>query len=246
MWRLALSSSGHAVTRPFAWLSYVVGNCPEPRGPDFDLGASANLITLQNGRRLLTIGQKSGMVWALDPDDRGRIVWQARVGRGGPLGGVQWGTATDGRTVYAAVSDITAIDLVIGQPVVLNPDKGGGLHALVAATGATLWDAPPAHARADRKNCSPAQSGAVTATPDYVLSGAVDGHLRAYATADGRVLWDYDTAKPYVTVNGIKANGGSLDSAGPTVAGRMIFVNSGYGLYGGQAGNVLLAFAPRP
>jgi polyvinyl alcohol dehydrogenase (cytochrome) len=228
-----------------ACLAVDKANCPEPHGPDFDLGASANLITLPNGRRLLTIGQKSGMVWALDPDDRGRILWQARVGRGGPLGGVQWGTATDGRTVYAAVSDIAAIDPVIGQPVVLDPDKGGGLHALVASTGATLWDAPPAHACADRKNCSPAQSGAVTATPDYVLSGAVDGHLRAYATADGRVLWDYDTAKPFVTVNGIKANGGSLDSAGPTIAGGMIFVNSGYGLSGGQAGNVLLAFAPR-
>jgi polyvinyl alcohol dehydrogenase (cytochrome) len=228
-----------------ACLAVDKANCPEPHGPDFDLGASANLITLPNGRRLLTIGQKSGMVWALDPDDRGRILWQARVGRGGPLGGVQWGTATDGRTVYAAVSDIAAIDLVIGQPVVLDPDKGGGLHALVASTGATLWDALPANACADRKNCSPAQSGAVTATPDYVLSGAVDGHLRAYATADGRVLWDYYTAKPFVTVNGIKANGGSLDSAGPTIAGGMIFVNSGYGLYGGQAGNVLLAFVPR-
>jgi hypothetical protein len=115
-----------------ACLAVDKANCPEPHGPDFDLGASANLITLPNGRRLLTIGQKSGMVWALDPDDRGRILWQARVGRGGPLGGVQWGTATDGRTVYAAVSDIAAIDLVIGQPVVLDPDKGGGLHALIA------------------------------------------------------------------------------------------------------------------
>jgi len=135
-------------------------NCPEPHGPDFDLGASANLITLPNGKRLLTIGQKSGMVWALDPDDRGRIMWQARVGRGGPLGGVQWGTATDGRTVYVAVSDIAPIDLVMGQPIMLDPDRGGGLRALVAATGATLWGAPPAHACADRKNCSPAQSGA--------------------------------------------------------------------------------------
>jgi hypothetical protein len=76
-----------------ACLAVDKANCPEPHGPDFDLGASANLITLPNGRRLLTIGQKSGMVWALDPDDRGRIVWQARVGRGGPLGGVQWGSA---------------------------------------------------------------------------------------------------------------------------------------------------------
>lgn len=72
-------------------------NCPEPHGPDFDLGASANLITLQNGKRLLTMRQKSGIVWALDPDDPGRILWKTRVGKGGILGGVQWGTATDGK-----------------------------------------------------------------------------------------------------------------------------------------------------
>jgi polyvinyl alcohol dehydrogenase (cytochrome) len=73
-----------------------------------------------------------------------------------------------------------------------------------------------------------------------------DGHMRAYGTSDGRILWDYDMARPFVTVNGIDAVGGSLDSAGPTVAGGMIFVNSGYGLYGGQPGNVLAAIAPRP
>ena len=86
----------------------------------------------------------------------------------------------------------------------------------------------------------------MTATPEYVLSGAVDGHLRAYSTANGAVLWDIDTAGPFTTVNGVKANGGSLDAAGPTVAGGMLFVGSGYGLYGGQAGNVLLGFALRP
>jgi len=220
-------------------------NCPEPHGPDFDLGASAHLITLADGKRLLTIGQKSGIVWALDPDDRGRIVWQTRVGAGGLLGGVQWGTATDGKAVYAAVSDVAIVDLVIGQPIVLDPNKGGGLHALAVATGAVLWSAPPANACSGRKSCSPAQSGAVTATPDFILSGSLDGHLRAYATRDGRVLWDYDTARPFVTVNEVKANGGSLDAAGPTVAGGMILVGSGYGLYGGQPGNVLLAFAPR-
>ena len=109
-----------------------------------------------------------------------------------------------------------------------------------------MWSAPPAKACAGRKNCSPAQSGAVTATPDYVLSGAVDGHVRAYATKDGAVLWDYDTATPFTTVNGVEANGGALDAGGPTVAGGMLFVSSGYGLYGGQAGNVLIAFAPGP
>jgi polyvinyl alcohol dehydrogenase (cytochrome) len=186
------------------------------------------------------------MIWALDPDDGGRIVWSTRAGAGGVLGGVQWGTATDGKVVYAAVSDIAFVSLVLGQPLAPDPNKGGGLHALRVDTGVKLWSAPPAKACADRKNCSPAQSAAVTATPDFVLSGSVDGHIRAYAIADGSVLWDYDTARSFPTVNGIAANGGSLDAAGPTIAGGMIFVGSGYGLYGGQAGNVLIAFALRP
>jgi polyvinyl alcohol dehydrogenase (cytochrome) len=229
-----------------ACLSTDQANCPQPHGPDYDLGTSPNLVTLDTGKRVLVIGQKSGMVWALDPDEGGRIVWSKRVGAGGVLGGVQWGTATDGNAVYAAVSDIAFVSLVLGQPLVPDPDKGGGLHALRVDTGATLWSAPPAKACANRTNCSPAQSAAVTATPDFVLSGAVDGHIRAYATANGAVMWDFDTARPFTTVNGVKANGGSLDAAGATVAGGMLFLNSGYGLYGGQAGNVLIAFSPAP
>ena len=221
-------------------------NCPEPHGPDYDLGTSAALITLDSGKRVLAIGQKSGMVWALDPDDAGRVVWSARVGKGGVLGGVQWGIATDGRNVYAAVSDIAFVNPVLGQPLSPDPAAGGGLHALDAASGSARWVAQPARACANRPNCSPAQSAAVTATPEYVLSGSVDGHLRAYATANGSVLWDYDTIRSFDTVNGVKATGGSLDSAGPTIAGGMLFANSGYGLYGGQAGNVLIAFALRP
>jgi len=221
-------------------------NCPNPHGPDADLGASGNLVTLKDGRRLLTIGQKSGMLWALDPDDRGRVVWQARVGRGGLLGGVQWGTATDGKAIYVAVSDIALVDLVAGKPITLDPTRGGGLHALAVSSGAPLWNALPPDACASRRNCSPAQSAAVTATPEFVLSGSVDGHIRAYSTADGAVLWDFDTERSFATVNEVPAAGGSLDSAGPTVAGGMIFVNSGYGLYGGQPGNVLIAFAPLP
>jgi polyvinyl alcohol dehydrogenase (cytochrome) len=221
-------------------------NCPEPHGPDYDLGASPNLVTLSSGARLLIIGQKSGMVWALDPDDEGRVVWNTRVGTGGALGGVQWGTATDGMFVYAAVSDIAFTSLILGQPLVPDPDKGGGLHALAVATGDIAWSAPSAKACAGRKNCSPAQSGAVTATPDFVLSGAVDGHIRAYSSKDGAVLWDFDTVRNYTTVNGVKATGGALDAGGPTIAGGMLFVNSGYGLYGGQSGNVLIAFKARP
>ncbi|WP_374545931.1 PQQ-binding-like beta-propeller repeat protein [Rhodoblastus sp.] len=217
-------------------------NCPEPHGPDYDIGGSPNLIALADGRRILTVGQKSGLVWGLDPDRDGAVVWSRRVGEGGLLGGVQWGAATDGTLVYVAVSDVKIRHLVLGQPIMLDPDAGGGLHALSAATGDEVWSAPPTKACAGRPNCSPAQSAAVTATPDYVLSGAIDGHLRAYARADGRILWDVDLARPFETVNRVRAEGGSLDSAGATVAGGMIFVNAGYGLYGGKPGNVLAAF----
>jgi polyvinyl alcohol dehydrogenase (cytochrome) len=221
-------------------------NCPDPHGPDQDLGSSANLIALEGGKRVLTIGQKSGMVWALDPDDNGRIVWSRRVGAGGRLGGVQWGTATDGKAVFVAVSDVRRPRPAAGRPVEPDPTAGGGLFALAAADGAVLWRAPPPNACADRPNCSPAQSAAVTATPDFVLSGAVDGHIRGYSVGDGRVIWDYDMARPFTTVNDVIASGGSLDAAGPTVAGGFIFVNAGYGLYGARPGNVLAAFAPAP
>lgn len=219
-------------------------NCPEPHGPDADFGSSPNLIPLANGKRVLTIGQKSGMLWAIDPDDRGRIVWKVRVGKGGLLGGIEWGTATDGKAVYAAISDMTFIKPEVDKPLVFDQDAGGGLKALAVANGAELWDAAPARACEGHKNCSPAQPGAVTATPEYVLSGSVDGHVRAYSTHDGKVLWDYDTERPFKTVNGVTAHGGSLNAAGPAIAGGMLFVNSGYGMYGEQEGNVLIAFAP--
>jgi polyvinyl alcohol dehydrogenase (cytochrome) len=84
----------------------------------------------------------------------------------------------------------------------------------------------------------------LTAIPGVVFSGSDDGHLRAYATEDGRVLWDVDTVREFQTVNGVRAKGGSLDGAGPVLVGGMLFVNSGYARNGGIAGNVLLAFAP--
>ena len=76
-----------------------------------------------------------------------------------------------------------------------------------------------------------------------VFSGALDGHLRAYSTKDGAILWDYDTVREYETVNMVKAKGGSLDAAGPAVVGGMLFVNSGYGYFNAIPGNVLLAFS---
>jgi polyvinyl alcohol dehydrogenase (cytochrome) len=84
--------------------------------------------------------------------------------------------------------------------------------------------------------------GAVTLIPGVAFSGSMDGHLRAYETSGGKIIWDYDTDRDFETVNGVKAHGGSLNGAGPAVVGGMLYVNSGYGSLGGMPGNVLLAF----
>jgi polyvinyl alcohol dehydrogenase (cytochrome) len=124
----------------------------------------------------------------------------------------------------------------------LDPNEGGGLTALDITNGERLWFAPPSPCTPPRAGCSPAQPAAVSATPDAVFSGAIDGHLRAFATTDGRMLWDFDTVRDYQTVNGIAGKGGSLDGAGPVIVDGMVFVNSGYPRFGGLPGNVLLAF----
>jgi len=218
-------------------------NCPSAEAPDFDIGSSPNLVKLASGKRVLAVGQKSGILWGLDPDHGGAVLWKVAVGKGGKLGGIQWGTASDGTNAYAAVSDMDFVDPVYrpGKPLIRDPEKGGGLFAIQLATGEKVWNAP-AQPCAGRKGCSPAQSAAVTAIPGAVFSGSADGHMRAYATSNGKILWDFDTAREFPTVNGVKANGGSLDAAGPTVAGGMLFVTSGYGNWGGLPGNVLLAF----
>jgi polyvinyl alcohol dehydrogenase (cytochrome) len=217
--------------------------CP---GTDADIGASAVLEHTDAGDRLI-VGQKSGVVYGLDPGRAGELVWQARVGQGGINGGVLWGLASDGANAYAAVSvlarrsraDAHAFDW---RPNGVDPAKGGGLTALALADGTKRWFAAPAPCPAAQAVCSPAQPAAVTAIPGAVLSGAVDGHLRAFAAADGRVLFDFDTARDYATVNGVPAHGGSLDGAGPVVANGMLYTTSGYARNGGMPGNVLLAF----
>jgi polyvinyl alcohol dehydrogenase (cytochrome) len=173
-------------------------------------------------------------------------MWQTRVGKGGTNGGVQWGMASDGQRVYAAVSDVVrkaAAGQVIQLGAPLDPNVGGGLTALRIANGGKVWYAAPASC-GERPRCSPAQPAAVTAIPGVVFSGSVDGHLRAFATEDGRMIWDFDTERDYQTANGVPGKGGSLDGAGPVIAGGMLFVNSGYARNGGVPGNVLLAFAP--
>ena len=224
-------------------------NCPPPHGSDFDFGQPPMLVTLADGHRELLIGQKSGIAYALDPDKDGAILWQTRVGAGGPLGGMMWGSATDGEKMYVAESDLGFKGIVPdktspqGFRLLPNPEQGGGLFALNVKTGEKVWSAPPPHDCGDRAGCSPGQSQAVTEIPDVVFSGSLDGHIRGYSTSDGKVLWDVDTAQDYTTVNGQPARGGSLDGPGPVVAGGMLYVSSGYGQYGGMPGNVLLAFS---
>ena len=215
-------------------------NCPI-NGPDFDFGASPILVTLPNGKRALVAGQKSGIVHAIDPDQQGEVLWQVRVGKGGTMGGVQWGSAVDSQNIYVAVSDIKRVMLTFSTLTDADPNQGGGMYALKLTTGEKVWYTPP-FSCGERKRCSPAQSAAVSAIPGAAFSGAVDGHLRAYSTTDGKVIWDFDTVREYKTVNGVEARGGSIDGPGPAIAGGMLFVNSGYVSAGGMPGNVLLAF----
>jgi polyvinyl alcohol dehydrogenase (cytochrome) len=224
-------------------------NCPSDNGPDYDYGSSALMVRTPEGRDMLVAGQKSGMVYALDPDQKGKIVWQARVGKGGLNGGVQWGMASDGQKVYASVGDAAPLRQTTGSlapvgNVDFDQTQGGGLTALRLADGSQVWHTPGHACDPPKPGCSPAQSGAVTAIPGVVFSGSLDGHVRGYSAEDGQVLWDFDTAKDYTTVNGVPAKGGSLDGAGPVIVGGMIYVNSGYPRNGGMPGNVLLAFGP--
>jgi len=221
------------------------GDCP---GPDFDYGSSVILEKLDNGRDVLLAGQKSGVVYALDPDRKGEILWQVRVGKGGTNGGVQWGMASDGNQVYAATSDVTRIqtpqDPLDPRPQFVDPKIGGGLTALRIANGEKVWFSPPIVCSPNAKpGCSPAQSQAVTAIPGVVFSGSLDGHLRAYSAEEGKIIWDFDTVRDYQTVNGVRATGGSLNGPGAVIVGGMLFVNSGYARLGSIPGNVLVAFS---
>ncbi len=223
-------------------------NCPEKNGPDSDFGQPPILVSLGGGKRELVIGQKSGVVHALDPDAEGKILWQMRAGSGGLLGGSQWGSAADGQRVYVAISDVVLHSVADaaapgGRRIALDPKLGGGLHAIDLKSGAIAWSARPAKCPATQPICSPGQSAAVTAIKGAVFSGSLDGHMRAYSTADGSVIWDFNTAREFPTVNGKPARGGSIDATGAAVAGGLVFINSGYNQFGGMPGNVLLAFS---
>ena len=209
-------------------------SCPDVSGPDVDIGAAPILARTATGKEFLLVGQKSGVAHALDPDSKGAIVWQTRVGKGGSLGGIQWGMAASAQHLYVALSDRTP-----GKP-----EQEGGMFALKLETGEKAWHTPaPEPDCKGTPNCSVAQMSPATAMEGIVLSGSMDGHLRVYDAASGKIVWDYPTRREFETVNGVKAKGGSIGgSSGPVVAGGMMYVTSGYGALSGISGNVLLAF----
>ena len=207
--------------------------CPDKDAPDFDFTGSSVLVDVGNGRQLIVVGNKSGVMFGFDPDASGAIVWQQRIAQGSSSGGIFWGSATDGVNIYAANADFVAD----------NPAASGGMNALDLRTGRVVWSVPGAGC-ANKSPCKPSQAAAVTLIPGAAFSGTMDGRLRAYSARDGKVLWEYDTARDFDTVNGVKANGGSMSNSGPAIVGGMLFVNSGYSHHGGiLPGNVLLAFS---
>jgi polyvinyl alcohol dehydrogenase (cytochrome) len=166
---------------------------------------------------------------------------------------VQWGSAVDADNIYVAVSDVVVEVVPEGtaggqkpefgeRNVRADPNAGGGIYALKLETGEVVWHTPHPGC-GGTPGCSPAQSAAVTAIPGTVLSGGIDGHLRAYSAKTGAIVWDVDTKQQYNTVNGVSGHGGSLDGPGVVVVGGMLYVNSGYTKFGTTPGNVLLAFS---
>jgi polyvinyl alcohol dehydrogenase (cytochrome) len=222
--------------------NYIIGcdgparraNCPTPAGPDYDFGATPILHTLKGGKQVLLAGQKSSQVYALDPDSKGAVIWEKRISQGGPLGGVEFGPAADADNFYVAISDI----FVRGQPA-------RGLYAFRIADGEQVWATPSPVVTCAWKGpfCSGALSQAVSAMPGVVFAGAMDGHFRAYDAGSGKIVWDVDTALPVKSVSGREARGGVMDGAGPTLAGGMVYVNSGYQGRSGTPGVVLMAFS---
>ncbi len=216
-------------------------NCPDRHGPDYDFGAPPILVSRPGQPDRILAGQKSGKVFALDPDQQGAIVWQRQVGRGGIMGGVHWGMASDGQTLYVPINDHSV------WPEDRDKPTQAGLHALDIADGSVRWSQLGVNRCGDVKwQCSPGLSAPVTLVPGLVLGGSLDGMLHAYNSTDGKVLWEYDTNRDFKAVNGVKGFGGTIDSAGPVVVGDQLFVNSGYAKFGEKAGNVLLAFKINP
>jgi polyvinyl alcohol dehydrogenase (cytochrome) len=198
-------------------------NCPEKLGPDYDFGGSALIMhTLPDGRDVIVAGSKGGVALALDLDKNGAVVWRTNVAERPPsaAGLIVFGGSSDGQNVYYGLN----------QP-------GGGIAAVKLSDGSRPWTAKIGTA-------GPGNPAATSAIPGVVFTGSSDGNLRALSTTDGQVVWQFNTARDFETVNGVTAKGGNMGQAGATIAGGMVFIGSGYGTGATGFGNVLLAFGP--
>lgn len=208
-------------------------NCPSEHGPDLDFASPPMIRALPDGHQLLLIGSKSGIFYALDPDDSGRIVWKVRLSDGDAKGAIMFGPASSEKAVFVTLSNPAGS--TTGAPP-------GGTFALNIPDGKVLWSASPAKPACHwgDSGCTSAQPAPLAAMPGVVFSGAADGHIRAYDTRDGTVRWDYDTGLTFPAVNGVQARGGGIGRGGAALAAGALFLNTGDGY--GQAGNALLTF----
>jgi polyvinyl alcohol dehydrogenase (cytochrome) len=175
-------------------------NCPVPTSQDFDLGgAGPNLVG-----NIVGFGQKSGIYWALNPDN-GNIVWSTPVGPGSSLGGIEWGTATDGQRIYVAIADRNHL------PYTLVPSgrqiTWGSWSALDVATGRILWQTPD-------PTVGTIDTGSVSVANGVIYAGSYSGQMYALDTRTGRILWNF-------------ASGGTVID-GPSIAGGTLYWGSGY------------------
>ena len=213
-------------------------NCPKDLGVDWDFGSSPILLNLVNQRQILVATPKSGTVFGLDPDERGKVLWSVNLSetKAPNNGQIAFGGAADSRRVYLALED-------------------GTFAAVDAATGNRAWQVrlesldnlgTPTINGENRTKAGLrfGQSAAVTGIPGAVFTPGWDGIVRALSTTDGKVLWQFNTAQDFQTANGVPAKGGSMGGPGVTVVNGMVYVPSGYAnVGGGMPGNVLLAFS---
>lgn len=212
----------------------VVPNCTE-RTQLLEVSCPPMLVTSADHRQVIVVGQKSGVLFALDPDRNGAMVWERRISKGADLGGLMYGQATDGETVYVPISDTDEFGKV---------DEGsGGVTALQLKGGKVRWHTPAPHGQcAWDTACTAAQATAPTLIPGVLFAGSWDGHVRAYRTEDGAIIWDGDTGRPVEAVNGAKAVGGGVSGWPLQVVNGSLFVTSGASTLN-RPGNALLVYS---
>jgi polyvinyl alcohol dehydrogenase (cytochrome) len=216
-------------------------NCPTENGPDYDFGSHTILVELPKGGAVVVGGQKSGDAVGVNADT-GETLWKTRVGRGGLQGGVHFGIAAEGHTVYIPINDRYFADDRIRYQYKMEPQPG--VYAVHAETGGVLWSAPSPDVCGDLEFCSRGVSQAITAIPGAVIAGHLDGRLRIYARQDGRLLWEKNLLGEYQTVSGETAVGGAFSGGGVLVAHGLVYVNAGYGYNGHIPGNALVVLGP--